>query len=73
MTTPLKNGAVSREAALRHKGRAVIVTISPATKVDVATATMPRPEHIEFRLKGTQQTIVVPLADVFAWAQRRQW
>jgi hypothetical protein len=56
---------ITRELLLTHQQRHVLVTLLPSG-AETALAN----ESIEFRLKGTQQTVRVSLQDVFRYAMR---
>ena len=68
MSTQL-SAPVTRETTLRYKGRAVVVTLSPATPVDTERMQPARPEHVVFHLKGTQQRVYITLESVFGTAR----
>jgi hypothetical protein len=59
---------ITRETAMIHKTRPVLVSLHPR---GVETA-FPL-DMIEFRLKGTQQTLRAPLEEVFRFVQRRSF
>jgi hypothetical protein len=59
---------ITRELLLTHQQRHVLVTLIPAgTESALFRGNI---ETIEFRLKGTQQTLRVSLQDVFRYAMR---
>lgn len=56
---------VTRELQLRQKMRPVLVTLIPGDRATMAI------EAIEFRLKGTQQSLRMPMDAVYRYAVNR--
>lgn len=68
MTTALDT-RITRETCIRYQNRTVTATLSPATPCDTEKCIPAMPERIEFRLKGTQQVVWLPLSSVFLKAR----